>query len=208
MEVHPETLRRWMLAEGLRSRMRTRKAHRKRREPREHFGELVQMAGSFHEWYEQHGPKGFPMNLLDDATATTPAVTGDVKTIWTAARVLRGWIERYGVPVALYTDWKTVYVKEASERQLLRGEASKSQFGGMCERFAMPDHARPHMGRFIVGPMAATRRFTGQGWPPARSSYSAPLPGCGPECRVRRAPGCHGGPYPANTWPASRISTL
>ena len=33
MEVHPETLRRWMLAEGLWSRMRKRKAHRKRREP-------------------------------------------------------------------------------------------------------------------------------------------------------------------------------
>jgi hypothetical protein len=28
------------------------------------------------------------------------------------------------VPVALYTDWKTVYVKEATEQQLLRGEAA------------------------------------------------------------------------------------
>jgi len=47
MEVDPETLRRWMLAEGLWSRMRKRKAHRKRREARLHFGELVQMDGSF-----------------------------------------------------------------------------------------------------------------------------------------------------------------
>src|ERR1035441_4374404 len=51
MEVHPETLRRWMLAEGLWSRMRKRRAHRKRREAKEHFGELVQMDGSFHKWY-------------------------------------------------------------------------------------------------------------------------------------------------------------
>src|ERR1035437_9236203 len=89
MEVHPETLRRWMLAEGLWSRMRKRRAHRKRREPREHFGELVQMDGSFHEWYEQRGPKGCLMNLVDDATATTLAVMGVEETIWTAARVLR-----------------------------------------------------------------------------------------------------------------------
>jgi len=57
MEVHPETLRRWMLAEGLWSRMRKRRTHRKRREPRAHFGELVQMDGSFHEWFEQRGRK-------------------------------------------------------------------------------------------------------------------------------------------------------
>jgi transposase len=137
MEVHPETLRRWMLAEGLWSRMRKRRTHRKRREPRAHFGELVQMDGSFHEWYEQRGPKGCLMNLVDDATATTLAVMGVEETIWTAARVLRGWIERYGVPVALYTDWKTVYVKEASEQQLLRGEVSRTQFGSMCERLGI-----------------------------------------------------------------------
>lgn len=137
MEVHPETLRRWMLAEGLWSRMRKRRAHRKRREPRAHFGELVQMDGSFHEWFEQRGPKGCLMNLVDDATATTLAAIGAEETIWTAAEVLRSWIEQYGVPVALYTDWKTVYVKEATEQQLLRGEAAVTQFGRMCERLGI-----------------------------------------------------------------------
>jgi hypothetical protein len=137
MEVDPETLRRWMLAEGLWSRMRKRKAHRKRREARLHFGELVQMDGSFHEWFEQRGPKGCLMNLVDDATATTLAAIGAEETIWTAAGVLRSWIERYGVPVALYTDWKTVYVKEATEQQLLRGEAATTQFGGMCQRLGI-----------------------------------------------------------------------
>ena len=137
MEVDPETLRRWMLAEGLWSRMRKRKAHRKRREARLHFGELVQMDGSFHEWFEQRGPKGCLMNLVDDATATTLAAMGAEETIWTAAGVLRSWIEQYGVPVALYTDWKTVYVKEATEQQLLRGEAATTQFGGMCQRLGI-----------------------------------------------------------------------
>jgi hypothetical protein len=95
------------------------------------------MDGSFHEWYEQRGPKGCLMNLVDDATATTLAVMGVEETIWTAVRVLRSWIEQYGVPVALYTDWKTVYVKEATEQQLLRGEVSRTQFGRMCERLGI-----------------------------------------------------------------------
>jgi hypothetical protein len=77
------------------------------------------------------------MNLVDDATGTTLAVVGAEETIWTAARVLRNWIEQYGVPVALYTDWKTVYVKEATEQQLLRGEVSTTQFGRMCERLGI-----------------------------------------------------------------------
>ena len=137
IEIHPETLRRWMLAEGLWSQMRKRKAHRKRREPRAHFGELVQLDGSFHEWFEQRGPKGCLMNLVDDATGTTLAALGAEETIWTAAGVLRRWIEQYGVPVALYTDWKTVYVKEATEQQLLRGEAAETQFGQMCKRLGI-----------------------------------------------------------------------
>ena len=55
LKVDPETLRRWMLAEGLWSRQRKRKQHRRRRERKEHFGELVQMDGSFHEWLPASG---------------------------------------------------------------------------------------------------------------------------------------------------------
>ena len=68
LEVGEETLRRWMLAAGLWSRMRRRKAHRKRRERRQHFGDLVQMDGSFHAWFEERGPRGCLMNMVDDAT--------------------------------------------------------------------------------------------------------------------------------------------
>src|SRR2546425_3673565 len=70
LEVSEETLRRWMLAEGLWSRMRRRSAHRKRRERRQHFGDLVQMDGSFHAWFEERGPRGCLMNMVDDATGS------------------------------------------------------------------------------------------------------------------------------------------
>ncbi len=137
VEVHPETLRRWMLEEGLWSRTRKRRAHRKRRERKVHFGELVQLDGSFHDWFEGRGPRGCLMNLVDDATGTTMTRIGAQETTWAAAGVLREWIEKYGVPQALYTDWKNVYVREPTERELLRGEAPVSQFGRMCERLGI-----------------------------------------------------------------------
>ena len=137
IEVHAETLRRWMLAEGLWSRARKRKEHRERRQAREHFGELVQMDGSFHKWFEERGPEGCLMNLVDDATTTTLARLGAQETIWAAAGVLRRWIEKYGVPLALYTDWKNVYVREATEKELLRGVVPVTQFGRMCGRLGI-----------------------------------------------------------------------
>ena len=93
LTVHHDTLRRWMLAAGLWSRARKRSPHRQRRERKAHFGELVQLDGSFHDWYETRGPRGCLMNLVDDATGRTLARLGDQETIWAAAEVLRRWIE-------------------------------------------------------------------------------------------------------------------
>src|SRR5438046_7716575 len=51
-----------MLQEGLWSRQRKRKKHCQRRERKAHFGELVQLDGSFHDWLEGRGPHGCLMN--------------------------------------------------------------------------------------------------------------------------------------------------
>lgn len=135
--VSAPTLRRWMLEDGLWSKARKRRVHRQRRERKEHFGELVQMDGSFHAWLEGRGPRGCLMNMVDDATGTTSAGMGAEETIWAAAGVLRAWVEKYGVPLALYTDWKNVYVREPSEKELLRGEVPVTQFGRMCQRLGI-----------------------------------------------------------------------
>jgi transposase len=137
LQVDAETLRRWMLAEGLWSRERRHKPHRKRRERKAHFGELVQLDGSFAEWLEKRGPGGCLMNMVDDATSETLARLGAQETIWAAARVLRCWIERYGVPLGLYTDWKNVYVREPNARERLSGEVPRTQFGAMCDRLGI-----------------------------------------------------------------------
>ena len=130
--IHHDTLRRWMLAAGLWSRARKRAPHRQRRERKAHFGELVQLDGSFHDWYEARAPRGCLMNLVDDATGRTLARLGDAETIWAAVEVLRRWIEAYGVPLALYTDWKNVYVRVPNADEQVTGAVPLTQFGRMC----------------------------------------------------------------------------
>ncbi len=70
IELGVETLRGWMLAEGLWSRDRRRRAHRQRRERKAPFGELVQMDRSFHDWLEGRGPRGWLMKMVDDSAET------------------------------------------------------------------------------------------------------------------------------------------
>ena len=79
LEVGAEMLRRWMLTEGLWIRLRRRKAYRKRRERRCHFGDLVQMEGSFHAWFEERGARGCLMNMVGchDADVLSPGGAGN-----------------------------------------------------------------------------------------------------------------------------------
>jgi transposase len=137
LKVDAETLRRWMRAEGLWSRERKRRQHRRRRERKEHFGEMVQMDGSFHPWLEERGPQGCLMDMADDATNTTWAQLGEQETIWAVADALRAWIERYGVPLALYVDWKNLYQRPATAGERLRGEEPITQFGRMCAKLGI-----------------------------------------------------------------------
>src|ERR1700756_240688 len=132
-----ETLRLWMLAERLWSRQRKHKKHCQRRERKSHFGELVQMDGSFHDWLEGRGPDGCLMKMTDDATSEVELRLGEEETIWAAANTLRAWIEKYGVPQALYVDWKNVYKRAPTQREQLRGEEPVTQFGRMCEKLGI-----------------------------------------------------------------------
>jgi transposase len=137
LEVPAETLRRWMKQAGLWQRQRRRKPYRQRRERKAHFGELVQLDGSFHEWLEERGERACLMHMVDDATTTVLGRFSQEETTWAAARVLRSWIERYGVPRALYTDRKNVYVRPPNAQERLHGEPAVTQFGRMCAQLGI-----------------------------------------------------------------------
>jgi transposase len=135
--VDHETLRRWMLAAGLWSRVRKRSPHRRRRERKAHFGELVQLDGSFHPWFEARGSESCLLTLVDDATGRSLGRFSAQETIWAAVAVLRGWIEAYGIPQALYTDWKNVYVRPPTEEERLTEAEPLTQFGRMCAQLGI-----------------------------------------------------------------------
>ena len=137
LAVPVETLRRWMKQAGLWQRQRRRKPYRRRRERKAHFGELVQMDGSFHEWLEGRGPRACLMHMVDDATTTVLGRFSAEETTWAAASLLRRWIEQYGVPQALYTDWKNVYVRPPNAQERQRGEPAVTQFGRMCGKLGI-----------------------------------------------------------------------
>lgn len=130
--VDHETLRRWMLAAGLWSRARKRSPHRRRRERKAHFGELVQLDGSFHSWFEDRGPASCLLTMVDDATGRSLGRFGAQETIWAAVGLLRAWIDRYGIRRALYTDWKNVYARRPTPEERDTGAEPLTQFGRMC----------------------------------------------------------------------------
>jgi transposase len=135
--VDAETLRRWMLAAGLWQRERKRKAYRQRRPRRAHFGELVQMDGSFEAWFEDRGPRGCMITMVDDATSSVLGRIGEEETTWAVAAAMRAWVEKYGVPRALYVDWKNVYHHAPTEKQKEQGISPVSQFGRMCAKLGV-----------------------------------------------------------------------
>lgn len=133
-EISVTTLTRWMRGTGLWSRVRKTPRHHTRRPRRPHFGELVQLDGSFHDWFEGRGPRACVMTMIDDATGTTLVRFGAEETTWAAAELLQAWIARYGVPRALYTDGKTVYVRPPTSQERATGTAPLTQFGRMCAK--------------------------------------------------------------------------
>jgi len=137
--IDHETLRRWLIKAGLWHKRRARSAHRSWRERRAHFGELVQMDGSHHRWFEERAPACCLMNMVDDATGTTLSLLAEQETITAAMTLLWKWIERYGIPAALYTDRKNIYVpsEKAVAEAKLSGREELTPFGRACQQLGI-----------------------------------------------------------------------
>lgn len=104
LPVAVNTLRRWLLAEGLWQRRRRRECHRRRRPRRSCFGELVQMDTSLHAWTEGRGEEMVLLTMIDDATSRLLARFYAADTIEAHFDLLGRWLAKYGRPRALYTD--------------------------------------------------------------------------------------------------------
>ena len=98
---------------GLVAKGRARGRHRRRREPRPCFGELLHLDGSVHPWLALDPTrKQTLIAVVDDATKQLlygQLVAGG-ESVVAVMTALRAVLERYGLPMALYTDrarWAT-----------------------------------------------------------------------------------------------------
>ena len=127
--VSRETLRQWMIeAEIWQVRRRRKKIHTWR-ERKAHFGEMVQMDGSHHDWLEGRGPKMVLMGYIDDATGRAYGRFYDYEGVEPAMDSLGRYIGLYGLPQSVYLDKHSTYktTRQADTDELLRGEAAKTQ---------------------------------------------------------------------------------
>jgi transposase len=128
--VSADTLRRWLLAEGLWQRRRQREPHRSRRPRRACFGELVQMDASIHDWLEGRGEEIVLITLIDDASNRLLARFYPAGTVETHFELLGRWLQQYGRPLALYTDRHSIFEPQDKGRAVAVG---LTQFGRALE---------------------------------------------------------------------------
>jgi transposase len=110
LSIHEETLRLWLKKEGLWQKQRKRKIYRECRPKRLHFGDLLQIDGSIHRWFSGSEDYSCLLNIVDDATGTTLAILDKGETTKVLLIAFKKWVEKYGIPKAVYVDLKSVYV--------------------------------------------------------------------------------------------------
>lgn len=131
LPVDHETLRRWLLAAGQWAVRRRRQQHRQWRERKACLGEMVQMDGSLHDWFEGRAERAVLMVMVDDATSRTYAQFFEEETTRASFDMVEQWGRRYGLPQRLYVDRDSIYRCErvATVKEQLAGEEPQTQFG-------------------------------------------------------------------------------
>ena len=129
-----ETLRRILRYAGLGSpRKRRAPTHRQRRLARSREGEMLLLDASLHHWLEDRGPQLTLLGFLDDATRKVVVAefftTEDARGYF---RLLHRLLRRHGIPLSLYGDRHSVFVRNDDHWSLeeqLAGKRQPTQFG-------------------------------------------------------------------------------
>lgn len=129
--ISAETLRRWLLETGVEHFQRRKRPHRAWRARKAHVGELVQLDGSHHDWFEGRGPRCVLMAYIDDASSRVVARFYEYEGTIPALDSFQGYIRQHGVPLAVYADKHTTYRSPAEPtiEEQLAGTKPQSQFG-------------------------------------------------------------------------------
>ena len=137
------TVRRVLLAGGLRSPRRRRASRRySRRERYPQEGMLLQIDGSRHDWLQGRGPYLTLVGAVDDATGTVPfALFRQQEDAHGYMLMLKDIIDHHGVPLALYSDRHGIFQRSPKEpeslEEQLRGRRDPTQFGRALEELGI-----------------------------------------------------------------------
>ncbi|NLX05716.1 MAG: ISNCY family transposase [Phycisphaerae bacterium] len=112
LPVAVRTLREWLVAEGLWQRQRKRDTHRRRRERRPCFGEMVQADGSHHNWLEGRGPWMVLLVMIDDATSKAMARFYPAETTEAYMDLLGRYLRKHGRMGSMYVDRDSIFRAE------------------------------------------------------------------------------------------------
>lgn len=106
-----ETIRSWMINEGLwRAKKERHKVAHQPRPRRECFGELIQIDGSPHKWFEDRNEACCLITFIDDATSKIVlARFFKAETTFAYLSMMQEYIKRYGKPAALYSDKHSIF---------------------------------------------------------------------------------------------------
>jgi len=113
IKISTQTLRNWLIEEELWKKSRKGRKHRERRERKEYFGEMLQMDGSHHDWFEGRGPEAVLMAYVDDATSNVYAEFYDYEGRFPAMDSFKNYAKQYGIPHSLYVDRHSTYKSTA-----------------------------------------------------------------------------------------------
>lgn len=113
--VSDETLRLWLTESGDWKKARKRLCHRQWRERRAHQGEMVQIDGSKHDWFEGRGPKCVLMGYIDDASGKAFGRFYEYEGTKPAMDSFMRYTQGYGLPLSIYLDRHTTYKSPKKE---------------------------------------------------------------------------------------------
>lgn len=129
LKLSDESVRRIMIEEGLWKAKRAKQSGRHpMRERRACYGELEQIDGSDHAWFEERGPKCTLLVIIDDATGQI----GELwfvpeETFFAYCEAVRHYVERYGKPVTFYSDKHGIF--RVNQPRPLGTTSGLTQFG-------------------------------------------------------------------------------
>jgi len=130
IKLNDETLRLWLLEANIAYKQRKKRPHRQWRQRKDHFGEMVQMDGSEHDWFEGRGPECVFMGYIDDATGNPFGRFCPFEGTLPAMGSFKGYVEKYGIPASIYLDKHSTYksTKKQSIEDQLNNQEHLSQF--------------------------------------------------------------------------------